>query len=68
MINFVIGYFVFFAITVLGYICLNWIVLLVLAIIFGLVFIDELLLFIKRKRDTMKNKRLIKEAWKSQSR
>ena len=64
MINFVIGYFTLFIFSLLAFIWLKWYLLLVLVLIFGYVFLDELILYIKRKRDTYKLKQIIKESWK----
>jgi hypothetical protein len=64
MINFVIGYFTLFIFSLLAFIWLKWYLLLVFVLIFGYVFLDELIVYIKRKRDTYKLKQIIKESWK----
>ena len=64
MINFVIGYFILFLIALLLWIWSEWYIVLAFMLIFGYVFLDELIIYIKRKRDTYKNKQLIKQSWK----
>ena len=64
MINFVIGYFTLFIIALLLWLWSEWYIILAFMLIFGYVFLDELIVYIKRKRDTYKNKQLIKQYWK----
>ena len=62
MINFVIGYFTLFIIALLLWIWSEWYIILAFMLIFGYVFLDELIVYIKRKRATYKNKQLIKQS------
>jgi hypothetical protein len=64
MINLVIGYLILFLISLLLWIYSGWYIVLVFMLIFGYVFIDELIVYISSKRATYKNKQLIKESWK----
>jgi len=63
MINFVIGYLMFFILFLSLYLYFDWITLLIFTIIFGITTLDETIVYIKRKIATIKNKRIIRQSW-----